>query len=363
MVVPDTMPLTLPHAEHLFSPNFLEPQLLPIMGTLADFGFFGFAGTPLYIDIAPPVGIEYLKAPYLMQRGATSIITPIALTNYTNGAHTAKVIVTAPPGIFIRQSASTVDFSEEDEESIVTIAVILDDELPSGDYPITTTIHETGYSVQAILRVVDYSIPEGINVGVIQSYDTTFLNTLTRMGVPHEALEKDDFTASKLDEFSTIIVDIRAYLVRPDLIANNQAMLEYVKRGGTMIVMYQKTFEWKKEYAPYPLSLSHNRVTREDALITLLHPKHPLFTTPNRMGDIDWAGWRQERGLYFPSKWDEAYTPLIEVHDPGETPPPGSLLIADYGEGVYVYTALGWYRQLRELHPGTVKMFANMLAL
>ena len=166
-----------------------------------------------------------------------------------------------------------------------------------------------------------------------------------------------------MDEFSTIIVDIRAYLVRKDLIANNQAVLDYVNRGGTVLVMYQKTFEWKEEFAPYPLTLSRNRVTREDAPITLLEPMHALFTMPNVMSAGDWDGWRQERGLYFPSKWDEAYTPLIDVQDPGETNPPGSLLVAEYGEGVYVYTALGWYRQLRELHPGTVRMFANMLAL
>jgi hypothetical protein len=151
--------------------------------------------------------------------------------------------------------------------------------------------------------------------------------------------------------------------VRPDLVANNQALLDYVKRGGNLIVSYQKTFEWKSELAPYPLSISRGRVTVEDAPITLLQPEHPLFNTPNKIESTDWDGWIQERGLYFPSQWDDAYTPLLATNDPGESPLDGSCLFAEYGEGTYFYTALVWYRQIRQLHPGATKVFANMLAL
>jgi hypothetical protein len=197
----------------------------------------------------------------------------------------------------------------------------------------------------------------------VQSYDDTFMTTLERLRVPHAALQVDDFTPAKLDTFSTIILDIRAYLVRPDVAANNEALFEYVKRGGTLIVNYHKNFEWNEGFAPYPIAISRNRVTVEDAPIKLLVPDHPLFNIPNEIRPSDWDGWIQERGLYFPHRWDDAYTPLIEVNDPGENNPPGSCLIAQYGNGAYLYTALGWYRQLRELHPGTLRIFANMLAL
>jgi hypothetical protein len=88
-----------------------------------------------------------------------------------------------------------------------------------------------------------------------------------------------------------------------------------------------------------------------------------LFNVPNKIGPGDWDGWIQERGLYFPSRWADEYTPLIDVADPGEDPPPGSCLVAKYGEGTYMYTALVWYRQLRGLNPGAIRIFANMLAL
>jgi len=215
----------------------------------------------------------------------------------------------------------------------------------------------------AVARVVDVKVPEHARIGVVQSYDDVFMKTLERLQVPHAALELKDLTPERLAAFSAIIIDIRAYLARPDLVANNQAVLDFAKRGGALLVMYQKTFDWKEAYAPYPIHVSTNRVTREDAPVSVLAADNSLFTTPNRIVDTDWAGWIQERGLYFPDTWDTHYTPLVACADPGETIPPGSCLIAKYGEGTYFYTALGWYRQLRELHPGALRVFANMIAL
>ena len=256
-----------------------------------------------------------------------------------------------------------MSFAHEGDERVVPVVASVSNTIQTGDYHVRGSLDKSGDQYDALVRVVDLKLPANIRVGVIQSYDDTFVKTLERLGVPHKALTIEDFTPEKLDQYTTIIVDIRAYLVRKDLIANNQALLDYVKRGGTAIVMYQKTYEWKPEYAPYPLTVSHNRVTVEEAPITLLQPDNPLFNTPNKIVPSDWDGWIQERGLYFPSKWDSHYTPLIETNDPGEHLPPGSCLITQYGKGTYFYTTLGWYRQLRELHPGVLRVFANMLAL
>jgi hypothetical protein len=202
-----------------------------------------------------------------------------------------------------------------------------------------------------------------VRVGVITSYDNVIMETLTRLRVRHEAIVQGEITPARLKQFDVVIVDIRAYLAREDLVANNQVLLDYVKHGGTAVVMYQKTYEWKPEYAPYPIHVSRNRVTVEETPIEVLVPDHPLFNTPNTVVPEDWLGWVQERGLYFPDKWDDHYTPLICTNDPDEDIPPGSCLICEYGEGTYLYTALVWYRQLREAHPGALRLFANMLAL
>ncbi len=263
----------------------------------------------------------------------------------------------------IDKQRAEFSFDAEGDQKIIPVTAVVGENLEPRDYWMNVLVEGETEPHFGFARIVDVQIPDGLKVGVIQSYDDTFMATLDRLHVPHEALSIEDFSPARLDTFTSIIVDIRAYLVRPDLVANNQALLDYAKRGGSVLVMYQKTQEWKPEYAPYPIHVSHNRVTLEDAPMTVLAPDNPIFTTPNPIGEEDWAGWIQERGLYFPDQWAEQYTPLVACSDPGEDIPPGSLLYANVGDGDYLYCALGLYRQIRELNPGALRLLANMLAL
>jgi len=115
--------------------------------------------------------------------------------------------------------------------------------------------------------------------------------------------------------------------------------------------------------APYPLSLSRDRVVDEQSPVTILAPDHPAMTTPNRITAADFEGWVQERGLYFPNRWDDAFTPLLETNDPGEEPTQGSLLVARHGEGWFVYTGISWFRELPAGVPGAYRLFANLVSL
>jgi hypothetical protein len=109
--------------------------------------------------------------------------------------------------------------------------------------------------------------------------------------------------------------------------------------------------------------VSHDRVTDENAAVRPVRPGDPVFRTPNRIGPDDWAGWVQERGLYFARSWDPAYHPLLETHDPGESPLEGGLLVARVGKGTYVYIGLSFFRQLPAGVPGAYRLFANLLGL
>lgn len=318
---------------------------------------------PLYI--APPIFAQWQNEPYLYLPDSQNdpIITQVHIHNYHPGANDATIEVNFPEQ-WSKSPEIPFSFSEEDEEKQLDLPIQLPDNITPGDYPISVQVEGMPEPETTLIRVVDVEVPKDKYVGVVQSYDDTFVKTLERLGVKHKTIEAEDFNAETLDQFTTIIVDIRAYAKRPDLVENNDKILDYCKRGGTVLCMYQKTFEWPESgYAPYPIRLSRNRVTIEEAPMEVLAPEHALFSTPNKITDTDWDGWIQERGLYFPDKWDDAFTPLLKCEDPGETIPPGSCLIADYGEGKYLYTALGWYRQLREVHPGCIRIFANMLAL
>jgi hypothetical protein len=143
-------------------------------------------------------------------------------------------------------------------------------------------------------------------------------------------------------------------------------LLNYVKLGGTLIVQYNTNGDLeidRDKFSPFPLTLSRDRVTEEDSEVKILKPEHPVLNFPNKITAKDFEGWVQERGLYFPSTWDAQYDALLSMHDTGEPDRNGSLLIAKYGEGHYVYTGLSFFRELPEGVIGAYKLFANLVSL
>jgi hypothetical protein len=188
---------------------------------------------------------------------------------------------------------------------------------------------------------------------------------LLEVGVPLELLGPDELENGDLGEFDAIVVGSRAYETNSVLLRSNPRLLEYVQEGGTLIVQYQQYQFVRGDYAPLPMTIErpHGRVTDETSPVRVLEPDHPVLQYPNRISSADWEGWVQERGLYFPSTWDEAYVPLLALQDEGRPEELGSLLVASVGEGTYVYTGLSFFRELPAGVPGAFRLFINLLAL
>ena len=141
-------------------------------------------------------------------------------------------------------------------------------------------------------------------------------------------------------------------------------LLNYVNEGGTLVAQYNTNFEFQVEtFSPYPFKLSRDRVTQEDAEVRILKPDHPVLNVPNKITSADFEGWVQERGLYFPTQWDANYEAILSMNDKGETAKDGSLLVAKYGKGYYVYTGLSFFRELPEGVSGAYRLFANLVSL
>jgi hypothetical protein len=221
------------------------------------------------------------------------------------------------------------------------------------------------HDAASTVRAFDVRVPAGLKVAYVEGAGEEGPGILAQLGITPSVLTADSLAGADLSKYDVIVTGIRAYEVRRDLAATNPRLLEYVRQGGTLIVQYNKYEMVEGHFNPFPLTLAnpHDRVTDETAAVRILEPASPVFTTPNRITDADWQGWVQERGLYFAHTWDPAYTPLLEMNDPGEAPMRGSLLIARYGRGTYVYTGLAFFRQLPEGVPGAWRLFANLLAL
>ena len=139
--------------------------------------------------------------------------------------------------------------------------------------------------------------------------------------------------------------------------------MKYVEQGGTVIAQYNTSMRNQPAIGPYPFTISRERVTKEEAEVTILAPDHPLINGPNKITSKDFEGWVQERGLYFPNQWDERYTPILAANDPSEPSRKGGLLVAEYGKGYFVYTGYSWFRELPAGVAGAFRIFANMISL
>ncbi len=206
----------------------------------------------------------------------------------------------------------------------------------------------------------------GEKVGYLMGLGDEIPASLKQIGYEVSLLEESDITAGNLRQYDAVILGARVYNGLERMRFHQDALFEYVKNGGTLIVQYNKNYGMTlpmEEIAPYPLKISRDRVTVENAPVRFLKPNHPLLNWPNKITEKDFDGWVQERGLYFPNEWAEQYETVISSNDPGEEPLEGGLLVAEYGEGYYIYTGYSWFRQLPAGVPGAFRLFANMISL
>ena len=211
---------------------------------------------------------------------------------------------------------------------------------------------------------VDVKIAPGLKVGYITGSGDDVPAALQNLGLNVSFLSAADLASADLSGFDVILLGVRTYAVRPDLITYNRRLLDYVRNGGVAIVQYN-TPEYDKNYGPYPYHMGEEpeEVTDEDSRVNILDPNNPIFTWPNKITAADFENWIEERGSKFMTTWDPRYTALLETHDPSQAPQRGGLLYAKYGKGIYIYNAYAFYRELPEGVPGAYRLIANMLSL
>lgn len=204
----------------------------------------------------------------------------------------------------------------------------------------------------------------GRTVGYLPGAGDEVAQGIKRMGYAVTLLTSADLTAERLKTFDAIVIGVRAFNVRDDLPAQIPALMAYVDGGGTLIAQYNTQAGLVTDMqAALGVQISRDRVTDENAKITFLAPDHPALNTPNKIGPADFEHWVQERGLYFPDKWDGRFTPLLACNDPGEPSKSGALLVARQGKGHFVYASLVFFRELPEGVPGAYRLFANLVSL
>ena len=232
---------------------------------------------------------------------------------------------------------------------------------------------------QCVVHAFAINVPQNLHVGYITAESEPIPDALRMLGIQVELLDAQALAFRDLSKFDAVVVGVRAYELRPELPGTNRRLLDYVAKGGTLLVQYQRDFIWdKSSFAPYPALISPPappakegatpaprplpRITDENSPVKFLKPNDPLLNRPNKITQADFKGWVQERGLYFWTQFDARYTPLIAMNDPGEPDLNGAIVYARYGKGVYIYTGVAFFRQLPEGVPGAYRLFVNLLS-
>lgn len=203
----------------------------------------------------------------------------------------------------------------------------------------------------------------GTTVGYIKGAGDEVPSALRNMGYEVWEMKNEEVTLANLKKLDAVVLGVRALNTNTRIRFMMNDLLTFVKEGGTMIVQYNNNFDLEtSEFSPYSLSLSRDRVTDENSPVRILKADHPVLNTPNKISESDFTGWVQERGLYFPNKWDPNFEALLSMNDKGEDPKDGSLLVARYGNGYYIYTGLSFFRELPEGVAGAYKLFGNLVS-
>ncbi|MGB1296191.1 MAG: PIG-L family deacetylase [Flavobacteriales bacterium] len=292
------------------------------------------------------------------------------------------VSLNVPEGWSVKPLMQKTEIEHKGEEKSYTFTITPSQQQSEGD--ITAQVEINGKVYKDKLEEINYDhIPKqivltpnkakvvkldikkkGQYVAYVKGSGDVIPESLEHIGFSVEILNVEDLETERLKKFDAVVIGIRAYNVLENLDFKQDILFNFVKEGGNMIVQYNTNHRLKtKRIAPYPLTLSRDRVTDEHAEITILEPNHPVLNTPNKITKSDFDGWVQERGLYFPNEWNEAFTPIFSMHDKGETAKKGSLLIAKYGKGNYIYTGLSFFREFPVGVPGAYRLFANIISL
>jgi LmbE family N-acetylglucosaminyl deacetylase len=331
---------------------------------------------PQAVSIVPPASITILSHAEILPSHQTSLLIPLNVS--PPGARvegefpdTWKVTPDiepkqSPPGF--KQLRLSVPIEDRQAATLHAIAVLPNKtEVREGYRPVGYgDLPRTNYFTPAADRIVpvDLKLPAAHRVAYLPGTGDAVPEALASIGLQPEMLTVADLTPAKLAEYNTVILGVRTYSAHPDLHgAPTQALLDYAKNGGNVVVQYQ-TAEFTADDAPYPLSLGRDaeKVVDETDAVKLTDANSPLLATPNRITSADFNGWIEERGHGFLHTWDDRYTALTETHDPGQDPQRGGLVTVSLGKGRWTYVAFALYRQLPEAVPGAYRLFVNLLS-
>jgi LmbE family N-acetylglucosaminyl deacetylase len=346
---------------------------------------YGYALRELKVVPVLAVNVRPRQAIVPVAMAAKSVPVHVEVLNNKDGAVTGTLALKVPDGWKADPAQAPIAFTRAGEKRQYEFKVSVSS-LENRDYRIEAVAstggvdYREGYDViekrdletrflyhtaNVGVRGIDVKVAPGLSVGYVMGIGDDVPSGIAQLGSRVTLLGEADLASGNLRQYDAIMTGTRAYAVREDLRTYNQRLLDYVRDGGNLIVLYNTQELDPKQFAPFPGELTQRaeEVSEEDSPVEILAPNHPAFRTPNAITKADFDGWVEQRGSKFWSSWDKAYTPLIATFDKGQAPQQGGWLHARHGKGHYTYFAYAFHRQLPYGVPGAYRLLANLLSL
>jgi len=333
---------------------------------------------PFYI--IPPVSINLSDPVVIFRKNQSREIDVVVKAGINNLSTVVKPII--PKGWKVVPEQVNVQLEIKGEEQVLTFKVTspnkqqtipLKFEAVMGNDIYNNGLTEINYDhipsqiilTEAATKLVNIDVEiVGSKIGYIHGAGDLVPDGLRNIGFEVVELENEDITLENLIQYDAVVLGIRAVNTDKRFPFYKDDLMKYAEQGGTLVMQYNTRHRLStEEFAPYPIKLGRDRVTLESAEMRILAPKHRILNEPNIITNADFDNWVQERGLYFPSEWDEKYTAVFSSNDPGETAKDGSLLVANYGEGHFVYTGISFFREIPAGVAGAYRLLANIVSL
>ncbi len=307
----------------------------------------------------------------------------LSIANNSSSPIAGEAKLNVPDGWRVAPSSASFNLKTKGEKNSVEFDVQIPANVKIGDFDVSAEAKANGETFTKTMNIIAYQHIQThrfyadakmkinvldlkvapVKVGYIMGSGDKIPEAIRRLGLDVIMLDEKELSAGDLSKYDTIVIGIRASQTRPDYVANNVRLTEFMTNGGTLIVQYQQQEFIRNNLPPLPAKMNTNiRTIDENAPVKILAPDHPVFNFPNKITDADFANWVQERNLYTLTEWDARYTPLLETHDAGEAESKGGMLYAEVGKGKFIYTAYSWFRQLPAGNAGAYRIFANMLS-
>lgn len=331
------------------------------------------------IEITPPVTANIEDKDYIFSTQQAQTIL-VKLKSFTKASGT----ISLKPAAGWKISPEKIDFTDKDKNEEWSVAFTvsptdtktkttdLEAVVNANGKPFSLSLHRIRYdhvpaitlfpTAQTKLVYLDLK-NNGRKIGYIAGAGDQMPEALRQVGYEVHMLSENEVTNSDLSGYDAIVTGVRAYNVNERLAYQQPKLMAYVKNGGNLVVQYNNNNGIAvKQIGPYPFTVVNRRVTDENAEVTILDPQNPVLNYPNKITNDDFSGWIQERGLYFVSNIDPQYKPILQMHDKGEEPLNGSLIVGDYSKGRFIYTSLAFFRELPAGVPGAYRLFINLLS-